>query len=67
MHTKVLFKTMLAIIAAPMLALLIAVILTTLEGEYRVDDREKVIGALATAVLYWAFFTGRLAWVFRRV
>jgi hypothetical protein len=22
---------------------------------------------LATAVLYWLFFTGRLAWVFRRV
>jgi hypothetical protein len=26
-----------------------------------------MIGWLATAVLYWLFFTGRLAWVFRRV
>jgi predicted NAD/FAD-dependent oxidoreductase len=60
-------KTIAAIIAAPCIALLIAFILTSLEGEYRVKTREEMIGWLATAVLYWLFFTGRLAWVFRRV
>jgi high-affinity Fe2+/Pb2+ permease len=59
-------RTIAAVIAAPVLALLIAYILTTLEGEYRVEDREWMIGWLATAVSYWLFFTGRLAWVFRR-
>jgi predicted NAD/FAD-dependent oxidoreductase len=60
-------KTIAAVIVAPVLALLIAFILTSLEGEYRVKTREEMIGWLATAVLYWLFFTGRLAWVFRRV
>ena len=67
MRMTTLKKTITAIIVAPLLAALIAFILTNLEGGYRVEDREWTLGWLATAVLYWAFFTGRLAWLFRRV
>jgi len=71
--TKLVLTIAGAVIAAPVIAVIVAEIFMTFADAFRdtaassPTDIEWIIGWMAVAVLYWAFFTGRLRWLWKKV
>lgn len=66
-RTKTVLTVLAATLSAPVLITLIAIVINELRQGYNTDDLDFTLAILILAPIYWAFFTGRLRWLWTKV